>query len=429
MNKPYKKILIPVLIISAVGGLVGWRVYSQGKAAPIFDSTEVRRSTVVQEVTVTGRVEPVETYDLSFATSGVVKTLAVQEGDMVASGQTLATLEVADVAMQQAQSKAALVGDRQTAEVALQKAEQSLAQTVRVNDIKIEEAKQKVRNAKTKLEIAKEQFDRIQAEDVEEIAASYLSAESAYTSALATYQELQEALQVLQASSTQSEKTAQADVAAARQALQLKQDTITSDGTLSANRAALGYQGAVLSKSVLRAPSAGVVAKVALQVGEYASPSAAVVTLVTPDLHITANVPEADIAKLSLNDTAAVTLDAYGEDAEFAATVASIDEVGTLVEGVAIYEVTFHFTEPDERIKSGMTANTTVHTDTRENVLAVPQRALITRNGDKLVRLVEGDGFREVPVKTGLRGSDGTVEITEGVSEGDRVVVFIEEEQ
>lgn len=414
-----------VITILLVGGIA----YSRRGVEPAFETAEVTRGSVIQDVLVTGRVEPVTAYDVSFATSGVIKTLLVKEGDTVFAEQTLATLDVSDVAMQRAQANAVLVGDRQTAEVALQKAEQSFTQTARVNDIKIAEAKQKVRNAKVKLDLAQEQFDRIKGEDGEESSSSYLTAESSYSMALSTYQELQRALQVLEASNVAAEKAATAEVASAEQTLQLKQDTITADGAISANRAALGYQSAVLGKSVLRAPAAGIIANVALQVGEYASPSAAVIFLVTPDLHMTANVPEADIAKLKPNNNATVTLDAYGEEVPFEATVTSIDQTETIVENVATYQATFDFVQPDERIKSGMTANITVHADKHANVLAIPQRAVIVRNGEKFVRLVEGESFREVPITTGLRGSDGTIEVTEGLQEGNRVVVFVEGEE
>lgn len=421
-----RNLIILGIIIAA--SLIGWGIYSRNNKQPVVETAEVKRGTVLQDVTITGRVEPVETYNLSFAASGVIKTILVKKDDTVVAGQLLATLEVSDTAMQRAQAKAALVGERQTAEVALRKAEVSLIQTARVNDIKIEEAKQKVRNSKAKLEIAQEQFDRIKDGDAEETSASYLSAEASYTAAVSNYQEIQQALRVLEANNVQSEKAAAADVASAQQAWRLKQDTIAADGTLSVNRAALGYQNAVLGKSVLRAPVAGVISQVALQVGEYAAPSSAVISLLTPELHITANVPEADIAKLKLGASATVTLDAYGEEASFEATVASIDQTETLVESAVTYQVTFRFTQLDPRIKSGMTANVTLHVDKRDNVLAIPQRAIITRNGDKFVRLVEGKSFREVPIKTGLRGSDGTVEVTEGLQEGNRVVIFVEGE-
>ena len=60
----------------------------------------------------------------------------------------------------------------------------------------------------------------------------------------------------------------------------------------------------------------------------------------------------------------------------------------------------------------------------RENVIAVPQRAIIRKNGDQFVRIADDESFREVKVETGLRGSDGNIEIISGISEGDKVITF-----
>ena len=75
-----------------------------------------------------------------------------------------------------------------------------------------------------------------------------------------------------------------------------------------------------------------------------------------------------------------------------------------------------------------MTANVDIRTDERTDVIAVPRRAVITKDGDKIVRILEGDTIKEISVVTGLRGSDGRIEIISGISEGDKVIVFLEEE-
>ena len=137
--------------------------------------------------------------------------------------------------------------------------------------------------------------------------------------------------------------------------------------------------------------------------------------------------PEADIAKVSVGNTSIVTLDAYGRDVVFEAKVVAIDPAETIVDGVATYKVTFQFIEDDERIKSGMTANIDITSDNRENVIAVPQRSIIRKNGDKFVRILDGNNVKEIKVETGLYGSDGNIEIIRGINEGDKVITFIEE--
>jgi multidrug efflux pump subunit AcrA (membrane-fusion protein) len=96
-----------------------------------------------------------------------------------------------------------------------------------------------------------------------------------------------------------------------------------------------------------------------------------------------------------------------------------------MIEGVATYKITMQFVKKDERLKSGMTANIDILADERENVFYVPQRAVLSKNGDKMVKILSDEksgAITEVAVKTGLRGSDGNIEITDGIREGDKVI-------
>ena len=187
---------------------------------------------------------------------------------------------------------------------------------------------------------------------------------------------------------------------------------------------------AELAKTVIRAPLDGIVTRQDAKVGEIAPPNTALVAMIgSSGFDIEANVPEADIAKIKLGDKALITLDAYGDEVIFNARVIKIDPAETFIEGVATYKVTFEFEGKDERIKSGMTANIDVATDKRENVVIVPQRAVIPGKGEKIVRVLNGNNtVREVRVKTGLRGSDGNVEIIEGLSGEESVILFEAEE-
>ena len=184
---------------------------------------------------------------------------------------------------------------------------------------------------------------------------------------------------------------------------------------------------AQIAKAIMRAPISGTVTKQDAKVGEIVSANTPLVSLISASqFEIEANMPEADIAKVKLGNTAKVTLDAYGNDVNFNVKVVAIDPAETIVDGVATYKTTFQFTDKDERIKSGMTANIDISTEKREGVIVIPQRAVVTQNGDKIVRILNSETPKEVKVKTGLRGSDGNIEIIEGVNEGDKVIIFFE---
>ena len=140
-------------------------------------------------------------------------------------------------------------------------------------------------------------------------------------------------------------------------------------------------------------------------------------------LGIEANIPESDIPKVKINDFAEIALDAYGSDVRFEARVVRVDPAETIIDGVSTYKTSFEFIENDERIKSGMTANITVKSGKKEDVLVIPQRYVVKKNGISNVFISEdGKTIKELRVETGLVGSDGNVEIIFGAMEGEKIV-------
>jgi HlyD family secretion protein len=141
---------------------------------------------------------------------------------------------------------------------------------------------------------------------------------------------------------------------------------------------------------------------------------------------IETNVPEVDVAKIAVGDPARISFDAYGTDVIFAAKVISIDPAETIIEGVSTYKVTLVLDEKDDRILSGMTANIDISTDKREDVLMVPFRAVLSKDDGKYVRIPSADGLTatEKKVEIGLRGSDGNVEVLNGLVAGEQVVIY-----
>lgn len=183
---------------------------------------------------------------------------------------------------------------------------------------------------------------------------------------------------------------------------------------------------AEITKTLVRAPFDGIVTRIDTEVGEIVSSSVPVISMMSnTQFEIETFIPEADISEITLENKANVTLDAYDSDIIFKAYVGFVDPAETIIEGVSTYKVLLQFEEEDARVLSGMTANVDIVTGTRDNVLTVPQRAVIEKDGQKLVRVVKGEETEEVEVVVGLRGFDGDVEILEGLNEGDQIVVFI----
>jgi len=227
--------------------------------------------------------------------------------------------------------------------------------------------------------------------------------------------------------------SAESDWLIARRELALKEAGTSSEeiggqqAKVAKARAGADNIRAQIAKTVLAAPFGGTVTRQDAKVGEIVSAGEGVTALISEaEFEIEAAVPEADLAKIKVGNSARITLDAYGSDVNFDARVVAIDPAETMVEGVATYKTTLLFAVRDERIKSGLTANVDIFGERRGGVMVVPQRAVISKDGGKFVKVLRGGKIEETKVVAGLRGSDGNIEIISGVSEGDEILIFSE---
>ncbi|MBI5400810.1 MAG: efflux RND transporter periplasmic adaptor subunit [Candidatus Yonathbacteria bacterium] len=213
-------------------------------------------------------------------------------------------------------------------------------------------------------------------------------------------------------------------VAKVRNELSLLRAGTASEVVAAQEARVLSAQGE-LRKLKIYAPINGTVTKVDAITGEFANIATPLLSIISDSsFEMDAYVPEADIAKIKIGDTARVTLDAYGSDVLLSGRVFIIDPAETIIDNVPTYKATLHFAKDDVRIKSGMTANIDIATNARTNVLYLPSRAVITKDGRKFVTVLNADNTTtETPVTTGLKGSDGLVEILSGVNEGNLILV------
>lgn len=209
-----------------------------------------------------------------------------------------------------------------------------------------------------------------------------------------------------------------------------EEQILSQKAKIKSSRAAVQNIRAQIEKTIIRSPISGFVVKQEAEAGEIASANTPIISLISEtQFQIEANVAEADMAKVKIEDEAKLTVDAYGRDVVFQARVIAIEPAETIIDGLAAYKTTLQFLQNDERIKSGLTANIEILTDKRENVIAIPQRAVIPKDGEQLVKILTDNKIQEIKIKTGLRGSDGNIEIIEGIREGDRVITFYKEEK
>jgi macrolide-specific efflux system membrane fusion protein len=150
-------------------------------------------------------------------------------------------------------------------------------------------------------------------------------------------------------------------------------------------------------------------------------------------LTTSASFAEADAAKLSVGQVAAVTFPAV-PSASATAEVTSISPTGTTSNGVVTYAATITLDSPPAGVRLGQTADVTVTTAQVADVVTLPSNAVTvgtaaadgTTTGTGTVRIVAADGTTTTTAVTiGLQG-DSTTQIVSGVAAGDKVVVSLD---
>jgi RND family efflux transporter MFP subunit len=181
-----------------------------------------------------------------------------------------------------------------------------------------------------------------------------------------------------------------------------------------------------LSYGKIFAPIAGTVESVSTQEGETVAASFAAPTFVTlldlSRLEVWAYVDETDIGKIHVGQKARFTVDTYG-DYEFAGKVTAIYPQAQIRDNVVDYVTVIRFQPPRDRVlRPEMTTTVRIALEERQNVLALPVRAIHREGKRQFVTLrIAGHAERRW-ITTGLR-DDSYWEITDGLHENDEVVL------
>ena len=225
--------------------------------------------------------------------------------------------------------------------------------------------------------------------------------------------------------------SAKSDLDASRKNLALKEagstreDISAGEAQVKSAAADVAAAAAQLSKTFISAPFSGIITVVDAKAGKIVSPNTPEISMIsTGAFQIESYVPEINIALIAVRDKASVTLDAYGEKI-FPASVVSIDPAETVRDGVSTYRAMLQFDAQNPLIKSGMTANVSITTDTKESALAVPQGLVVYRDGKMFVRVLVDKSTVEREVTLGGVSSLGEVEILSGLKEGDTIITTL----
>ena len=185
-------------------------------------------------------------------------------------------------------------------------------------------------------------------------------------------------------------------------------------------KAQLELEAAVEKRESLTvtAPCDGVVASVEVSAGDSVSAGDKLLSLVGEDgMTVTLKVDELDIVSVEPGQRVTLTVDAL-EDVTLEGTVEKIAPLGNVGTGVTSYDVTIALDGVDERVRGGMNVSGEIETASEKNAVLVPTEAL-SRDAQGWYVTLAGDGQRRVTL--GLM-TDGTTQITSGLSAGETVV-------
>ncbi|MEN8131496.1 MAG: efflux RND transporter periplasmic adaptor subunit [Pseudomonadota bacterium] len=204
--------------------------------------------------------------------------------------------------------------------------------------------------------------------------------------------------------------------------------------TTEVKQAQLDVAKAALDRTCLRAPFDGIVAEVNGEVGEFVTPSP--VGIPTPPavdlvditcLYVSAPIDEVDAPQIRVGMRAHISLDAFAKQT-FDATVRRVAPYVLEMEKQArTVDVEVDFLRPEESqdMLPGYSADIEVILKERKHSLRIPTEAIM--QGDRVLVFRQEELLEQRQIKTGLSNWAWT-EVFEGLEEGEEVVVSIERE-
>ena len=217
------------------------------------------------------------------------------------------------------------------------------------------------------------------------------------------------------------------------QYLQAKEQVNTSKESVQKAQTNLGYatitspiDGVILSKSVEEGQTVA---------ASFNTPELFVIAQDLTNMRVIADIDEADIGGVKEGQRVSFTVDAFPDD-HFEGQVTQVRQQATTESNVVTYEVVISAPNKDLKLKPGLTANVTIFTLEKNDVLAAPAKALRFQpneaflqkgetiddcEGDHKVWTKEGTVFKAHKVEIGTTNGIMT-EIVSGIKEGTEVL-------
>lgn len=175
-----------------------------------------------------------------------------------------------------------------------------------------------------------------------------------------------------------------------------------------------------INDMAVTAPVAGTVSAVNVVVGQMASQAMAAVTITQLDaVYVSLSVPENIVNTLKVGQVSTIIINSAGEK-ELKGTLTSLAPAAN--PQTNLYPVKVTIDNPANLVKPGMFAKVEIPIETKENVLAVQSEAVVLKNGESVVFVVEEERAVAKKVTPGL-DTGAEVEILDGLQAGEQVII------
>lgn len=372
-------IIIVIVVVVLVLSFVAIRGCRTGGDSQIENTATVERGNISKTVVATGKIEPLYKAEIKSKIGGLINQFYVEEGDQVTVGQKLVEIipGATPVEMVQARTEVkAAAYDKIVAE----------KQYLRTKELK----EQKL--------ISSEKYDRDKA--------NYDTAKARFYAAMAQLRVLEQGSNV--------ESLVEGIEVSDQDRLEIEKET----------------REAIASMTLI-APISGIVLSRDTDKGSAVIPISSayggtmIMTLAdVSEKHFRGDVDEADIGKVHLGLPARIYVEAY-PDEPFKAELTHISPRGREKEDIINFEIRTIVSDQENRLRVGMSADAELILEEHENVLVIPEGAVIYEDGKTFVNIQDDsveEGMRKVEITKGI--SDGLrTEVLSGLEEGQVVVL------
>ena len=445
-------VTIGIILALVVAGyfLVRYLQQQKASAGSEYQTAVVERGSLTAIVGATGTVHANQSATLAWETSGRVSTIDVAVDDQVTADQVLATLAQDSLSQSIILAEADLIAARRSldnllnsntaaaqAQLALVNAQESFddasqsranydynlytADTIEIARTTYYLALDKINKYEEIYENFKDkpEDDPLRAQAANNLANARQNADQAYDNL--NY--------LLGGPDPYDISVADANIALAEARLtdaQREWDRLKNgpdpDDVRSAEVRIAALEAALDSKN-LRAPFAATVTEIKSLPGDMVNPGT--VSFRIDDLShllVDVDIPEVDINRIQIGQAVNLSFDAI-TDRQYTGEVIEVARVGSTAQGVVNFKVTIELTDADEAVRPGMTAAVNIIVEQLDDVLLVPNRAVRSSGGQRVVYVLRLGIPTPVPVEIGAT-SDLVSELLPGeVKEGDVLVL------